>query len=427
MDRFQKRKQTKERRRHQICKVFEVKIDKSKLSQETVDHLRKWFTEAKYFYNYCAQQDNINKADTTIKCVPVRVLGNFENRTLSVLTGAQKQGIKTSIFSSIMGLHTLKKNGYKVGRIRFKSFVNSINLQQYNKTHFIDFANSRIRLQGIAQKMRVSGLGQISPDDEIANAHLVRKCGEYYLHITTYRQKIKSEIPDVSVGIDFGCQTQLTLSNGIKIEYEVPIPKKLRRLDRKIQKSNRPKSKKKQQDRWKREKVYQHLRNRKKDNQNKIVSAITKNVKRVCFQDENIHAWHSGNHGKKIQNTGIGGIIRDLKLKSHTPIEVDKFFPSTQLCPVCEHRQKLTLDQRIYKCEICGYEKDRDWKSAICIEEEGLKNSKVPVGYREVKAEETKASAQRIFNSLKGVNGLRASFVDDSGKPHNHFGASHSL
>jgi hypothetical protein len=67
----------------------------------------------------------------------------------------------------------------------------------------------------------------------------------------------------------------------------------------------------------------------------KIVSAVKNNFRYVCFQDESIHAWHAGNHGKKIQFSGIGGIISDLKHKSHTPLEVEKFFPSTQLCPKC--------------------------------------------------------------------------------------------
>ena len=80
-----------------------------------------------------------------------------------------------------------------------------------------------------------------------------------------------------------------------------------------------------------------------------------------------IHAWHSGNHGKKVQYTSIGGIIGDLKHKSHM---VDRFFPSTQLCPSCENKQKLELSERTYSCK-CGYENDRDVKSAICIEKEG--------------------------------------------------------
>lgn len=416
------RQQTKARHQTKTCKVVEVKVDKSTLTERTLKHLNSLFKEARHFYNYCLSQENVNSVDTKLLVVPVKVLDHFEDRKLNVLSSQMKQSLKTKIFSSICTLHTLKSKGNKVGKLRFVSELNSIPLKQFGITYRIERERSRVRIQGVKQKLRVSGLDQIPENTEIANAHLIKKCGDFYLHITTYRNKVKVEVPDVSVGIDFGCQTQLTLSNGIKIEYEVPVSERLKRLDSKIQQNGRSKSKNKYKDQLKREKEYQHLTNVKRDIQKKIVSAITKNVKRVCFQDENIHAWHSGNHGKKIQNTGIGGIIRDLKVKSHTPIVVDKFFPSTQICPQCGHKQKLTLDQRIYKCEACGYEKDRDWKSSICIEKEGLKNSKVPMSSeaaskykvpterREVKLEETEASARRIFDSLKGIKGLRVSF-----------------
>jgi hypothetical protein len=61
--------------------VFEIKIDKSKLSNQTLQHLNQWFTQGKYFYNYCLSHDNIDKANTTIKVVPVKVLDKFEEST----------------------------------------------------------------------------------------------------------------------------------------------------------------------------------------------------------------------------------------------------------------------------------------------------------------------------------------------------------
>ena len=53
-----------------------------------------------------------------------------------------------------------------------------------------------------------------------------------------------------------------------------------------------------------------------------------------------------------MQSTGIGGILADLKHKAVTPIEVDRFFPSTQLCPECGSKRKLGLGERIYICVV---------------------------------------------------------------------------
>ena len=165
-------------------------------------------------------------------------------------------------------------------------------------------------------------------------------------------------------------------------------------------------------DQLKRSKVYEHLTNQKRDIKNKIVSALTNNYQTIVFQDESIKAWHSGGHGKKIQNTALGGIIRDLKDKSHTPIVVDKFFPSTQLCPCCSHKYKLSLSERTYICPVCSYTADRDVKAAQCILTEGLqKQTQLPTERRNVKPEETLASVGTLFNSLKRIKNVSVSKV----------------
>lgn len=46
-----------------------------------------------------------------------------------------------------------------------------------------------------------------------------------------------------------------------------------------------------------------------------------------------------------------------------TIIFVDKFFPSSQICSVCGHRHKVSINDRIYKCK-CGNELNRDINAA---------------------------------------------------------------
>ena len=129
--------------------------------------------------------------------------------------------------------------------MKFKSEINSIPLREYKRTFDIDLKNKKIKLAGIKFKwLKVNGLEQIPENAEIANAVLVRKCRDYYLHITTFTDKEPIIIPERSIGIDFGCETQLTLSNGIKIQFQVPVTKKIKKLDRKI--SRKINSKKKE-------------------------------------------------------------------------------------------------------------------------------------------------------------------------------------
>lgn len=257
------------------------------------------------------------------------------------------------------------------------------------------------------QWLRVRGLEQIPQDAEIACATLIRRNGDYYLNVTTYTNKEKKHIPEAVVGIDFGCETQMTFSNGIKVKFQVPVSKRLRRLDRKIMKDRRKDSNNKEKDREKRRIEYEKITNRRTDIRHKIVSAVVSNYRYVAFQDESIAGWKASGHGKKVQFSGIGSILADLKHKAVAPLEVDKFFPSTKLCPQCGKKNAPTLADRVYECE-CGYVKDRDWKSALCIRDEGMKQ--IPVERREYTLGETSTST--FLGALSKISGIQVSKLE---------------
>ena len=416
---------TREKRLTQTCKVYEVKVDYSKLSKTSLKHLAKLFLEAKWLYNHVVSQEDIANFKTKIKEVPVMLYDadkkaepKYEMRDLSCISSQMKQGIQERAYNNIKALSASKKKGRHVGKLKFKSRIQSVPLVQHNFTYTINRNDNTVKIQGLKQKLIVRGLKQLPASCDIANANLIQKPSGYYIKITTFQDKVAFTPPEASIGIDFGCDRQLTLSNGITIQYNVPVSKKLKRLDRKIMKNNRKNSNNKRYDQLLRQREYERLNNIKKDIKNKIVHSIVTNYKTVCFQDENIHAWQTGRHGKKIQNTAIGGIISDLKLKAHTPIEVDRMYPSTQLCPQCGQKNKQELSDRVYICPSCKYTLDRDVKSAIMIEKKGLsdlvKSSNqvglekqvptlanvsvgIPTERREVKPQETDASVNNIL------------------------------
>lgn len=407
-----KRKETQLRRKQQICKAYELKLAKNKLNQESKKHLSLLFNEAKYFSNYCIGLEDLAETNTKAKSVFVKIGDTWEEREFNALTAQMKQSIKDQLFSDIKGLSVKKKNGHKVGRLHFKKVVNSINLRQINSSYWINKENKKIRISGMKQWIKVRGLDQIPDNVEFANAQLIRRNGDYYLKVITFIDKDKYEEnnkdrpkpQDASIGIDFGCTTQLTLSNDIKIEFEVKPTERLKRLDRKIMKNNRKDSKNKRKDQFKRKKEYEYITNCKTDIKNKITFAITTTYTDVNFQDESIHAWKSSNHGKKIQNTGIGSILANLKKKSATPIEVPKNFPSTKLCPNCGKKNILKLEERIYLCN-CGFCADRDVKSALCIEREGMKSiGKTPTDHR---SEIGEILTSTLLNKLSKINRVK--------------------
>jgi putative transposase len=396
---------TKERRNSMTCKVIECKVDYSTLNQNTKSQLHKLFLEAKWFYNSIIASENIPDFNTKIKSVSVKVLDKFEQRDLIQISAQMKQGLKTRVFNSCKALKILKRNGHKIGKLKFKSELKSIPLKQHTQTFIILKSFKRIKIQGIKKPLRVNGLNQLPKDYEIANANLIRCGKDYYIKITIYTPKEKIQVPNQSIGIDFGCETQLTLSNGEKIKYQVPINKKVKKLDKELRRKKKG-SNNYYKCKEKRQKQYKKLTNKRNEIKNQITHKLVSNYQIICFQDEQIKSWKQ-KHGKKIQFSAMGGIISALQRKAVTPIVINKWYPSTQICSSCGYRQKMNERQRTYFCPFCKTKMDRDHNAAINIEKEGLRIQKIPTERREFKPVEMRASGQNSFTNFEQAQSMK--------------------
>ena len=384
--RLKTRLETRARHSAMRCRVYQVKIDNSHLMEYGSLHMRNLFKEAKWFYNHCvANLQNLNDVDCKMTSIIVKTPDGDERRDFVALSSQMKQAIKDRMWTNLKSLSTQKNQGTRVGRINFISFLNSIPLTQFGVTFDIYPDQKRVRIQGLKKKVRVNGLEQIKPGIEVANANLVRKEGSYYFKFCTYEPKAAPP-PSAIIGIDLGCETQVTLSNGVKIQFSVPVSKQTRKIDHAIARKRRglPKNAKKTRARRRaesaRRKALAREANKRRDIRNKIVHALTSKHAFVAFQTESVKGWMASGHGKKIAQTGIGGIIADLRSKSATPLEVERFFASTQTCSGCGARQKMPQHVRIYNCPGCGMVMDRDVNAAKNMRVEGTK--KIPAERR---------------------------------------------
>lgn len=303
-------------------------------------------------------------------------------------------------------MSSLKNNGNKIGRLKFKSNITSISLVQYGYTYKIINKN-HIKIQNIKQSIKVNGLSQIPVGSDIANANLIQKNGDYYLSIVTYQNKESTQLQNNSIGIDFGLKNQLTLSNSISIQYSIPISNKLKQLQRRLSKKQLH-SKNWFKAKLKVDKEYEKLTNIRSDIKNKIVHNIKENYSTLCYQDDNIAGWQRL-WGRKLNSISIGGIIVTLKERVHTPIEVSRWYPSTKTCSKCGNIQEMSLDNRTYICQKCNNTIDRDLNSAINIENEGLKS--VPTVHRKFKPVEI----EPLLLQLNNIPYVKACSVYESG------------
>lgn len=79
---------------------------------------------------------------------------------------------------------------------------------------------------------------------------------------------------------------------------------------------------------------------------------------------------------KSVQDAGWSQFVSMLEYKAvrhgRTFTRVDRFFPSSQVCSVCGHKDgPKPLKVRFWTCGECGAFHDRDWNAAKNVRYEG--------------------------------------------------------
>ena len=135
---------------------------------------------------------------------------------------------------------------------------------------------------------------------------------------------------------------------------------------------------------------YERLSNRRRAKANQVYHDITKGRKLIVIQDENIKGWHKGLFGRQVQNSALGTLKAKL-IANPNVLVVDRFFPSTKMCPSCGViNEGITLSDRIFSCG-CGYTEDRDVKSAKTLLLAGKHKRSCTLAERKCSPEERKS------------------------------------
>jgi putative transposase len=396
-------KATLERRSSQLCRVFTVKIQYSKLNKSQKEQLKMLFVEAKWLYNDIlnySKENNISTYNTKSKFVNVLNKDKqIEQRELKNIGSQMKQSVVSDILANLKGLKVLKEHGHKIGWLKFKSEYKSLTLKQFGSTYKI-YNNHKMKIQGIKGKIYVNGLEQFynNPNIEIANAKILNTPTGYYIAITTFiDKKLIHKNPTIyhtEIGIDMGIKTHITLSNGEKFSSTIKETEYLKRLQKKLSRQQKNSNNSKKTIKLI-QKQYQKLTNRKNDISNKLVNYLL-SYEKVYMQDEQISNWHKGLFGKQVQHSILGRVKAKL-LNSDKVVVLDRFAPTTKYCPKCHNINKdIKLSDRTYKCPVCGYTADRDIHSAnnMIIMSKIIENqiNLVPMGHRDFKPVETNTS-----------------------------------
>ena len=362
---------TMAKRKGQQCRVYKVKIDESRLSAKQKEQLKMLFVEAKWLYNDCLNwldENNGKYVSDYIISKQITKLdkdGNREQVELDYLGSQMRQSVIADLQRNIKVLIKLKQNGYKVGKLNYRKEYKSVSLKQYGTTYKI-LSHNKMRIQNVHGKLTVNGLDQFVNIDgiEYANANILNTPLGYYIAITTYIDKDKIQHkPKIKgrIGIDFGCTTSFTLSNGEEIDCTVQESDRLKRLQKKMFRQVKgSKGRKNTISLIKKE--YAKLSNQKDDLSNKIVAYLS-SFDEVIFQDEQLQHWKVKN-GKSVQHSVLGKVKAKLNTKQNCHM-IDRWFPTTKLCTNCgTYNDNLKLSDRKFVCPNCGITDGRDIHAA---------------------------------------------------------------
>ena len=241
------------------------------------------FVEGKWFYNHVLSlKKNCGVKLRDINSTKIAEVEHFDKDRNKVITkleyisSQQKQALVARMIANEKTIRTLVKNRFQShGQLQFKKELACIPLKQYGNTYVFKSAN-KVRISGISGTVLVRTGGQLDSVDELANANLVKKPDGYYLKVTAFINKENyHEEPKngKEIGLDFGIKTNITTSEGEKLDVQVGESDRLKRLQRELSRR-----KKGSNNRYKTiqkiRREYQKITNKKTDKANKIVSKL---------------------------------------------------------------------------------------------------------------------------------------------------------
>ncbi|MER7000199.1 transposase [Streptomyces sp. NPDC000410] len=219
------------------------------------------------------------------------------------------------------------------------------------------------------------------------------RAGRYFVSVLV--EEVIEPLPEVItdegdgpkvVGVDLGIASLATLDDGTKVDHPRLLRRyaaRLARLQRQLHR-RRKGSKNRAKVREKIARLYALIRDVRKDLLDRLTTRLVHENQVLVVEDLSVASlMRAGGRRKARLNGSIvdaawGELLGMLTYKAEwygrTVVIVDRFFPSTRRCSVCQaDGGNKGLSVRVWRCAGCGAVHDRDVNAAVNIREEGLR------------------------------------------------------
>lgn len=274
------------------------------------------------------------------------------------------------------------KQGQKPGFPKFKKKTNNQSYRTTNPNKFpLPVKDRKVRLPKI-------GWVRFKQDREILGRWLsmtVSKTssGKYFISINCCDVPYQEhETTGSLVGIDLGIKDFAITSNGEKFENLKFLKKseeRLKLLQRRLSKKQKG-SKNRDKARVKLAIRHEKIANQRTDFLQKLSTNLVKNHDLIVLESLKVKAMvRNHNLAKSIGDASWSNFVTMIAYKCEWNrkafIQIDIFFPSSQLCNHCGYKnpEVKNLEVREWTCPVCGMYHDRDINAAKNILDEGLR------------------------------------------------------
>jgi putative transposase len=343
----------------------------------------------RWLYNRLLQELNVAKEEgiklktyDTQNMIPSLKL---ENPKLNLVYSKVLQMVNYTLWSNIKGLSASKKNGRKIGHIRFKGhgWYKTMN---YNQSGFkLDQDHGRLHLSKIGDikiKMHRKVQGCIK-------AILIKREGERWFAIVQADQEPEA-LPENgnSVGIDVGLKSFAVDTEGKSVEnprFAERAATKVKNIQRRLSRAKKG-SNNRQKLLDKLNKVHERINNQRIDFLHKLSRHYVNNYDVICVEDLDIKGLKErgqsiGMH-RNIHDASWSKFIFMLSYKAESAgrklIKVDPR-NTTQRCSACGSIVMKELSDRVHVCPYCGFSCDRDYNASRNILITGMEQPVAPI------------------------------------------------
>jgi putative transposase len=307
------------------------------------------------------------------------------NPKLNLVYSKVLQMVNYTIWSNIKGLSASKKNGRKIGYIRFKGYgwYNTLN---YNQSGFkIDQDHGILHLSKIGE-MRIKIYRKI---EGCIKAIIIKREVKRWFAIVQVDQEL-SPLPETkeAIGLDVGLTSFVVDSEGNDIENPrcaEQSAEKLAKLQRKLARAVRG-SNNYNAIKDKIAKVHKRINCKRDDFLHKLSRMYVNNFDIVCVEVLDVKGLREKGH-----NTGMHRSIHDaswskfifmLSYKAQSAgrklIKIDPR-NTTQRCSACGSIVKKELSDRLHECPYCGFSCNRDYNASRNILLSGMEQPVAPI------------------------------------------------